>query len=48
MAKILEDCWTAGNISVERKNEFFTKLRDLCCLYGVHIGVDDLKFQKNF
>lgn len=46
MAKIIKDCWTQEKISSERKKEFFTKLRDLCCLYSVHIGVDNFEIPK--
>ena len=46
MAKIIKDCWTQEKIPTERKKEFFTKLRDLCCLYSVHIGVDNFEIPK--
>ena len=46
MAKIIKDCWTQEKILTERKKEFFTKLRDLCCLYSVHIGVDNFEIPK--
>ena len=38
MAIINKEAHNPNNVSKEIKEEFFQKLRDLCCLYGVHIG----------
>lgn len=48
MAKIIKSCYSNKNISKELKEEFFKKLRDLCCLYSVHIGVDDIELPKEY
>ena len=37
MAIINKEAHNPNNVSKEIKEEFFQKLRDLCCLYGVHI-----------
>ena len=53
MAIINTEAHNPNNVSKEIKEEFFQKLRDLCCLYGVHIGTslndsDDEYYEEVF
>ena len=53
MAIINKEAHHPTNVSKGIKEEFFQKLRDLCCLYGVHIGTslnesDDEYYEEVF
>lgn len=48
MAKIIKEAHNTDRVSKELKEEFFKKLRDLCCLYGVLIGSCEIETEREF
>ena len=48
MATINKEAHNPNGVSKELKEEFFKKLRDLCCLYGVHIGACEIETEREF
>ena len=47
MAKIIKEAHNPDGVSRELKKEFFEKLRDLCCEYGVFPCAGTIDFPKH-
>lgn len=48
MAKIIKEAHNPNGVPKELKEEFFKKLLDLCCQYGVHIGACEIETEREF